>query len=238
MAHPSIPSPPPSSLSSSLLKNSSSKDKDISISGDIQPMSITDSKEELFGEKIAAGTLTVSDAMLLLRCTALKRKMREDKERSGSVSPAVAVELKQSDRIPTLNFNSLSNSLAAGSSLPEGDKEKDKDKDKDGHALSPDVKVAAKESDAVSDIAAQKDIALMLEVMREKCPPSHPDINDSGTPSLDCVLSVLSTDSLLRGVRAMAAPHSSACGDIKTNGEKEVSRMANPLIEIAHPYWR
>lgn len=217
MANPSIP-PPSSPLSSPLMKSFVAKDKDIrvSITGDMKTVSLvrnTQSKEDTFGEKIASGALSVSDALLLLRCTALRKKMKTNGDKDDEAP--VSVEVKKPDRIP-LNFNALSNSLATGSSLL--DKVKDRDK---GIGV-----VINAESELVNDIAAQKETALLLEAMREKCLPFHSDINDTGSPTLDCVLSVLSTDSLLRGVRAMAAPHSTKCEDTKIHGEKEVSELS------------
>ena len=167
-------------------------------------------KESHLGEKVAVGAQAVSDALLQLRVHVAKEHLD-----SLEVNTEKDVEKGVGGR---LNFNSLSESLPL--------KTTHHDNSKTNSSVEYSKKTEAEHT---------QDIALLTDIIRDKLPAPPHDCNDNGGPPLDLVLSVLSTDSLIKGIGAMGTPHThsyrkecslnvkaSPDADIKTEPTSEV----------------
>ena len=167
-------------------------------------------KESHLGEKVAVGAQAVSDALLQLRVHAAKEHLD-----SLEVNTEKDVEKVVGGR---LNFNSLSESLPLKTTHHDNSKTN-----------------SSVEYSRKTEAEHTQDIALLTDIIRDKLPAPPHDCNDNGGPPLDLVLSVLSTDSLIKGIGAMGTPHThsyrkecslnvkaSPDADIKTEPTSEV----------------
>ena len=184
-----------------------------------------DEREAHLGEKVAVGAQAVSDAVMQLRCHAMKRQLDIEigPERYADLS-----KVKEKEK-GELDFNSLSNSSNQKSNTGASN---DSGSQYDAKDASSSWKYE-KES--------QEEQTVLCEILKEQLPALPSECNDSGSPSLDLILSVLSTDSLTRGVGAMGMPQTysykkefPSVADKekeKIGDEKEVERDG---IEVPH----
>ena len=160
-------------------------------------------KEAHLGEKVAVGAHAVSDAILQLRCHAMKRQLDVE------IGPERYADLSKVKVKNELNFNTLSNSSNQKS----------------------DISLTNNSNSSNSSIGygfekeSQEENALLCDILKEQLPALPSDCNDSGSPALDLILSVLSTDSLTKGVRAMGMPQTySYKKDIPSAADRERDR--------------
>jgi hypothetical protein len=159
-------------------------------------------KETILGEKVAVGAHAVSDAILQLRCHAMKRQLDVE------IGPDRYADLSKVKEKSELNFNTLSNSSALKSDLSNSSSNSNSSSGS-GHGFE-------KES--------QEESAILCDILKEQLPPLPSECNDSGSPSLDLILSVLSTDSLTKGVRAMGMPQTYSYKKDILTADKEKER--------------
>ena len=165
-------------------------------------------KEAHLGEKVAVGAHAVSDAILQLRCHAMKRQLDVE------IGPERYADLSKVKVKNELNFNTLSNSSNQKSDISLTNKSNSSNSNSGNSSIGYGFE---KES--------QEENALLCDILKEQLPPLPSDCNDSGSPALDLILSVLSTDSLTKGVRAMGMPQTySYKKDIPSAADKERDR--------------
>jgi hypothetical protein len=174
-------------------------------------------KESYLGEKVAVGAQAVSDALLLLRVHAAKEHLE-------SLEPPF---VKEGERAVggKLNFNSLSESLPDNSTSTSTHNE-----------ISKNSEISSIENSNKSEAEHTRDIALLTDIIRDKLPPPPHDCNDNGGPALDLVLSVLSTDSLIKGIGAMGTPHTHSYkkeSSPNVKGNPDTDCKADPFSEVS-----
>lgn len=175
-------------------------------------------KESYLGEKVAVGAQAVSDALLQLRVHAAKEHLESLELPSGGKEGEIAVGGK-------LNFNSLSESLPQNSTSTSIHNEINKNS-----------QFSSIENSNKSEAEHTRDIALLTDIIRDKLPPPPHDCNDNGGPALDLVLSVLSTDSLIKGIGAMGTPHTHSYkkeSSPNVKGNPETDCKTDPFSEVS-----
>lgn len=176
-------------------------------------------KESCLGEKVAVGAQAVSDALLLLRVHAAKEYLE-------SLEPP---SVKEGEKAAggKLNFNSLSESLPENSTSTSTSTHDEINKDSESSST---------ENSNKSEAEHTRDIALLTDIIRDKLPQPPHDCNDSSGPALDLVLSVLSTDSLIKGIGAMGTPHTHSYkkeSSPNVKGNTDTDCKADPFSEVS-----
>ena len=216
-------SPPQYHVANSHTHTHSNADTDSDIKNSFQKIrNDMKEKESHLGEKVAVGAQAVSDALLQLRVHVAKEHLESLELHSG----------KEVERVAggRLNFNTLSESLPLNSAHHDINKT-----------------YSNTEMSRKTDAEHTQDIALLTDIIRDKLPPPPHDCNDNGGPSLDLVLSVLSTDSLIKGIGAMGTPHTHSYKkdspvyvktnpdtDCKTEHTTEVNRTRTRIMCRSH----